>query len=47
MTSVLGHLTALEFPQRYRKWQSCAPVQLFDAEVIMEVAQVGRVERLA
>lgn len=41
MTSVLGHLTGLEFQQQYRKWHSCSPGQLFDAPVITEVAQVG------
>jgi len=43
MTSVLGHLTGLEFTQQYRKWHSCAPGQLFDAEVIIEVAKVGMI----
>lgn len=42
MTSVLGHLTALEFPTRYRKWTSCAPLQLFDTEVLTDVAQVSQ-----
>ncbi|XP_076459295.1 DNA topoisomerase 3-alpha-like [Babylonia areolata] len=32
-TSVSGHLLALEFPLQYRKWNSCSPAQLFDAEV--------------
>lgn len=31
MTSVLGHLTSLDFDQRYRGWKSCSPSQLFDA----------------
>lgn len=43
MTSVLGHLTGLDFAQQYRKWHSCAPGQLFDAEVITEVAKVGMI----
>ena len=43
MTSVLGHLTALEFTQRYRKWASCSPGQLFDADVVTEVANVHKV----
>ncbi|KAF9365115.1 DNA topoisomerase [Mortierella sp. NVP85] len=33
MTSVRGHLMGTDFPQRYRKWHSCAPVQLFDLEI--------------
>ena len=45
MTSVLGHLTGLEFTQRYRKWHSCAPVQLFDADVVTEVAHVSIVNK--
>lgn len=31
MTSVLGHLSELEFTEAHRKWSSCAPAQLFDA----------------
>ncbi|XP_077413817.1 DNA topoisomerase 3-alpha [Vanacampus margaritifer] len=33
MTSVSGHLLALEFKAPYQKWHSCNPVLLFDAEV--------------
>ena len=33
MTSVLGHLTGLEFQQQYRKWSSCKPGDLFEAAV--------------
>jgi DNA topoisomerase-3 len=33
MTSVLGHLNGLEFPPRYKGWQSCDPGSLFDAPV--------------
>ncbi|KAK5100556.1 DNA topoisomerase [Lithohypha guttulata] len=33
MTSVLGHLTGLDFDQRYRKWTSCPPSQLFEAPI--------------
>ncbi|KAI9703604.1 MAG: DNA topoisomerase [Candelina mexicana] len=33
MTSVLGHINGLDFEQRYRKWNSCQPGQLFDAPV--------------
>lgn len=40
MTSVIGHLTSLDFDQQYRQWKSCRPVQLFDAPVIEEVASV-------
>ncbi|XP_043945526.1 DNA topoisomerase 3-alpha isoform X2 [Protopterus annectens] len=33
MTSVSGHLLALEFKAPFQKWHSCNPVTLFDAEV--------------
>ncbi|XP_013142940.1 PREDICTED: DNA topoisomerase 3-alpha [Papilio polytes] len=34
MTSVSGHLLALEFASSYKSWQSCNPLTLFDAPVI-------------
>lgn len=40
MTSVIGHLTSLDFDQQYRKWNSCAPSQLFEAPIVSQVAQV-------
>ena len=40
MTSVIGHLTGLEFDQQYRKWTSCPPAQLFEAPVSNQVDQV-------
>lgn len=33
MTSVSGHLLALEFVGAYKNWQSCNPLALFDAPV--------------
>ncbi|XP_077591384.1 DNA topoisomerase 3-alpha [Stigmatopora nigra] len=33
MTSVSGHLLCHEFNASYKNWQSCNPVQLFDAEI--------------
>lgn len=33
MTSVSGHLLALEFVGSYKHWQSCNPLVLFDAPV--------------
>ncbi|KAK3584994.1 hypothetical protein CHS0354_037368 [Potamilus streckersoni] len=33
MTSVSGHLLNLEFVGQYKKWYSCNPVALFDAQV--------------
>ncbi|EFW16583.1 DNA topoisomerase 3-beta [Coccidioides posadasii str. Silveira] len=37
MTSVIGHLTALDFESEWRHWQSCPPGQLFDAPVVNDV----------
>lgn len=34
MTSVSGHLLALEFVGAYKHWQSCNPLSLFDAPVL-------------
>lgn len=50
MTSVIGHLYGLDFPQEYRKWHSCRPAQLFDApvtETIDEVSGPNAVDFLA
>lgn len=33
MTSVSGHLLALEFSNCYRSWKSCDPLELFSAPV--------------
>ncbi|KAF9207227.1 DNA topoisomerase [Haplosporangium sp. Z 27] len=33
MTAVRGHLQSTDFPLRYRKWSSCAPVELFEAQI--------------
>lgn len=40
MTSVLGHLTKLEFEKQYRGWQSCLPESLFEAPVFELVEDV-------
>lgn len=37
MTSVLGHLTGLEFDPRYKGWRSCSPGSLFEAETETKV----------
>ncbi|EHY56203.1 DNA topoisomerase [Exophiala dermatitidis] len=37
MTSVLGHLTALDFDPRYKSWKSCPPSQLFDATTLVTI----------
>ena len=41
MTSVLGHLTNLEFDQGYRAWNSCPPSQLFEAPTHETIADVS------
>ena len=40
MTSVLGHLTGLDFESAYRGWMSCPPGFLFEAPVLDEVGKV-------
>ncbi|KAJ5390051.1 DNA topoisomerase 3 [Penicillium cataractarum] len=37
MTSVLGHLTGLEFDRQYKGWMSCPPGALFEAPVQEDV----------
>ena len=39
MTSVSGHLLGLEFEQKYRKWYSCQPSQLFHLPVQKQCPQ--------
>ncbi|XP_059315421.1 DNA topoisomerase 3-alpha [Lycium ferocissimum] len=38
-TSVTGHLMELEFDERYRKWHSCDPVELYTAPVRKHVPE--------
>jgi DNA topoisomerase III len=38
MTSVLGHLTGLDFDKEYKNWRSCPPSQLFEAETEITIA---------
>jgi len=40
-TSVAGHIQEAEFPDRYRKWMSCQPSDLFDAPIETKVAAVS------
>lgn len=49
MTSVLGHLTGLDFDERYRKWASCQPGQLFDAptQIIIDKDKKAIAENIA
>lgn len=39
ITSVLGHLMETEFDERHRKWGSCDPVELFEAEIHVRVPE--------
>uniref|UniRef100_A0A7N0U0N6 DNA topoisomerase n=1 Tax=Kalanchoe fedtschenkoi TaxID=63787 RepID=A0A7N0U0N6_KALFE len=39
MTSVIGHLMELEFGDRYRKWNSCDPADLYHAPVSKHVPE--------
>jgi DNA topoisomerase III len=41
MTSVSGHLTSLDFADRYRKWETTPPGQLFEAETIVKIDPVS------
>lgn len=39
-TSVTGHLMELEFDERFKKWHSCDPADLYQAPVRKSVPQV-------
>ena len=41
MTSVIGHLTGLEFGKEYKGWTSCPPSLLFEVPVFENVDTVG------
>ena len=43
MTAVTGHLIDSEFDETYRKWTSCDPFELFDAEIHRSVKPVSSV----
>ena len=43
MTSVVGHLTGLDFDRQYKGWQSCPPGSLFEAPVQEAVDKVGSI----
>lgn len=40
MTSVIGHLTGLDFERQYKGWLSCPPGSLFEAPVQEAVDKV-------
>ncbi|RSH92151.1 DNA topoisomerase [Saitozyma podzolica] len=46
VTAVLGHLTSSDFDDDHRKWGSCEPFALFDAQIITFVdSKLKKVER--
>ncbi len=34
VTSVVGHVFSQDFPKKYQSWESCQPIELFDAPVV-------------
>ena len=40
MTSVKGHLMAIDFPEQYQAWGKCSPLCLFEAPIIKSVIKV-------
>ncbi|KAJ5748455.1 uncharacterized protein N7511_010151 [Penicillium nucicola] len=45
MTSVIGHLTGLDFDRQYKGWLSCPPGSLFEAPVQEDVDKVDKAPR--
>jgi DNA topoisomerase-3 len=39
-TCVAGHIVAQDFHERFRKWHSCQPVDLFEAPIQSSIADV-------
>jgi len=39
-TSVMGHLMSYDFPEQYKRWDSCDPGELFSARINRFVDQV-------
>ncbi|SAM08471.1 hypothetical protein [Absidia glauca] len=39
MTSVLGHLTDIDFPSTHKNWQSCDPGDLFRSETVEYISE--------
>lgn len=46
-TCVAGHIVTNEFPERYRKWHSCSPSDLFDAPIHSIIAEVRQTTAIA
>lgn len=41
MTSVLGHLTSIDFPADYKNWDHPPPDSLFEAPIVTTIPEVG------
>lgn len=41
MTAVLGHVNERDFGEAHRKWHSCEPFALFDAEIVTGLSSVS------
>ena len=42
VTSVAGHLKELEFASSHKSWDSCNPIDLFDAPVVWQVPEASK-----
>jgi DNA topoisomerase-3 len=40
-TCVAGHIVAQDFHERFRKWHSCQPADLFEAPIQSSIAEVS------
>jgi DNA topoisomerase III len=38
VTSVVGHVMEMDFDDRFRRWTSCEPIDIFDAPIHRNVA---------
>ncbi|KAL6703839.1 DNA topoisomerase [Coniothyrium glycines] len=42
-TCVAGHIVVQDFDERYKKWHSCQPAQLFEAPIVSSIAEDKKV----
>ena len=40
-TSVSGHLMEMDFPESYKRWSGCSPLELYSAPISKTVGRVG------
>jgi DNA topoisomerase IA len=40
-TSVSGHLMEMDFPESYKRWSACSPLELYSAPINKTVGKVG------